>query len=91
MELNESTRRPDGVSGNILSYIGYDNMDGYHIKDFIIMEWWCPKCGIYHHGLDCPEDDLTATPEVNIKVFIDNIRYEFCPYCGQLIEKEELS
>ncbi|MBA7677338.1 hypothetical protein ES703_85595 [subsurface metagenome] len=54
-------------------------------------EWWCPKCGLCHHGLDCPEDDLTAKPEVNIKIFINNIRYEFCPHCGRIIEKEELS
>jgi len=56
----------------------------------VAYEWWCPKCGVYHYGLDCPKDDLTAKPEVNIKVFINNIKHEFCPCCGQLIKKEIL-
>ncbi len=61
-------------------------MKDYGIFGNITYEWWCPVCGTCHYGTDCPQDDLTAKPELNMKIFIGNIRYEFCPHCGQLKE-----
>ena len=53
----------------------------------IAYEWWCPTCGTYHYGSDCPRDDLTAKPEPNVMIFIGNVRYDLCPCCGQLVKR----
>lgn len=65
-------------------------MKDYGISGDITYEWWCPVCGTYHYGIDCSQDDLTAKPELNVKIFIGNVRYEFCPCCGQLVKKENV-
>ena len=48
-------------------------------------QWWCIACQAYHYDSICPK---YVNQDADVKIFINNIRYEFCPQCGQLIKRE---
>ncbi len=50
--------------------------------------WWCLRCQVYHSKLSyCPFDLIPG----EIKEYYDgyqDISYECCPHCGQIIKRE---
>lgn len=50
----------------------------------ITYTWWCPRCKCDHYTPYCP----MAEYERLANSWRDK-KYEFCPHCGQIINKED--
>lgn len=46
----------------------------------ITYEWWCLKCQCYHYFSYCPQDIDGSIHSPLI--------YDYCPHCGQIINKD---
>lgn len=48
----------------------------------IIYKWWCPRCQVDHYTPCCPIEEYKRLAHL-----WKDLKYEFCPHCGQLMSQ----